>query len=433
MDLLLGFGLDAGEMDTGFNPLMILAISWFENRRDIREHFNDELVFLLGKLASQARSDPFSQCEAIILVDNWGQYITHQFPGAHAFYPLTFQVLQALMRQEHWPISWDPSQLILTVSLGLESIARYSIEPSPSCFVSLWVDDTCESVEAVLQAKVKFLGLLLTNEAWNNNDYYIRNAIYETILSGGCIFALLSGAEQESQSLADFYPPSTGETETHRNKGISVTDGSMKLDALRLYMVEALTMLLESPGCRKYIHQYAKGQSCYELNAITARCRAKNTDFRAVQAWLEALFLSCTRVRAGKEDTMTGPIPPTNPETQVGSVSGDWGGENDSEASSTNGAECNDLGSGVESGWDEEEWEGGFWMADTVEKEYCEGSEFDDYLNPGLDYRYWFWKYDRVRGLDPRPKVSEVVSPGGTMGFLQGALSVTRDALAFVV
>jgi len=148
-----------------------------------------------------------------------------------------------------------------------------------------------------------------------------------------------------------------------------------------------------------------------------------------VKSWLEALSAASTRVEG--IDTLTAPIRHKTSETQVDGYPGDGGNRDGDTIFSADLFECNDSVSEVEFDCEDEGWEEGFWAVETLDLEYCEGSEHLNYRS-SIDYPYWFWKYDRVRGLAPRLKDSEA-SPGGRMGLLGGVLSATRDALAFIV
>ena len=239
VDLLLSFGLDSGQIDTGFNPLMILAACWFSDHRHVGQHFNDELVFLLNKLVSHAQSDPFSHGQARILVYPSGLFGAIEFPGlANGSEKLTLEALNRLMRQDTWAIPWNAWQLIDAVSLGLEFFPEET-----KFFISFWVGNSLKGVKIYLDAKINLLALLLANHSRSNHDYYSLNAIDVIIESSGYIFALLSGNE----SPTEFRHPSLGQAQIRCNLGIPVIDESLKMDALTQYMIEALAMLPESP------------------------------------------------------------------------------------------------------------------------------------------------------------------------------------------
>ena len=420
VDLLIRNGVDAGEMDTGYmntgyNPVMLFVACWFEHHRGVGDQFNDKLSFLLSKLLRNAKSDPFSRCEALLEVDTTGVLYTKcgfEFHGlANSLDDmLSFAALDSLVRQETWPLSWNPWQTSVAISLGLENFPD-TYPSTVSAFVKFWVTSSATQIRVYLEAKQRFHRLLLcSGTVAKVSPECLLNAIDEIIHSGGEIIALL--------------------TENHYGDSGAlawVRERVRKLILVREYMIDILTTLLLTPTVQAELSRAPP-----LLDHFTEYAQCHNA--RTVRAWNDALIAVTRSLRNIHGDTKP-QIQQLVEHAQLAhavidnEVTDGW--ETDSSGPQAHNPE-DDL-----SGWEtEEEWEEDRYMLNQakdihdedainlqIRSPECSGN-FSDY-----DEDYWSHVYARIEG----DGMDSPVSKESTRGTLKSILSTTRDLLAFIV
>ncbi|KAM7217511.1 hypothetical protein V8F06_007142 [Rhypophila decipiens] len=255
IDLLLGFDLDPGEMEPGYKatPLTSFIASWsaIAGCRGVSAGFSDELASNFFKLATNVKTDFSSTAPMSFLVCTDGDYEVVNPPSLDGDH-LSFRTIEFLMHHKHWPILWEAWQPLVAASLELGTF-RYGDKPPCgryACrhvvciysFVFFWLTATCEEVRTYLDAKMRFLHLLLANGRINNERYMQRDlfleAVYSVIKSADDIITFLK-AEIRLQ------PGDSEATEnSDTNRGIWPSHGPGKCFALEGYVYHSTTLLL---------------------------------------------------------------------------------------------------------------------------------------------------------------------------------------------
>ncbi|KAK4210883.1 hypothetical protein QBC37DRAFT_447350 [Rhypophila decipiens] len=237
----------------GGTPLTSFIASWsaIAGCRGVSAGFSDELASIFFKLATNVKTDFSSTAPMSLLVFTDGDYAVVNLPSLHGDH-LSFRTIEFLMHQKDWPILWEPWQPLVAASLELGTF-RYGDKPPCgryACrhvvciysFVFFWLTATCEEVRIYLDAKMRYLHLLLANGRINNERYMQRDlfleAVYSVIRSADDIITLLK-AEIRLQP-GDSEAAENSDT----NRGIWPSDGPGKCFALEGYVYHSTTLLL---------------------------------------------------------------------------------------------------------------------------------------------------------------------------------------------
>jgi hypothetical protein len=355
-------------------PLTIFTCRWFEGHLDDGIRFDDEYRFLISKLLSEAKTDPFGcEEEALVSVED-GRYRCQTFPGMFPHEYLDDFIhptaLEVLMRQTEWSLSWNPYQIRLMCDFSW--VADY-----PKSYVQYWVTSTSTEIKKDLEARTSFLQSFLANKSSLAGKFPQMglDAIHNLIHSGGNTIALLTEHEYNDHGVPWV---------RHRFK---------KLILIREFMVQVLKIFLNL--WRPYIADPLK------LNEISIHAQRHNA--RTVHIWRQALEeasqaprltgLYCTLENTGLVAQADASIN-DNDQVTTSVEEDDWETE-DSD--------------GSHSGWEtEEEWEEGYMLDAAVDRDPYDNENKQKSRPAGCsctgiirdyDEAYWSHVYSRISGL----------------------------------
>jgi len=363
-------------------PISLFAVCWsdvFSNLPMISSQ-GDRFRFLLSKLLTSAKTDPFCGRDAFVVVPPEGKYQLYDFPGVvHEGEDAQVSTLQleSLMGQKEWQITLAPPQLNELCSArwlcGSKNIRNVRIH------VSFWVTSQAEDVKYYLDTKLglirRFLdyGLLYLEP---EGHHCVITALHTAIHQGGEVIALLSEH--------DYYGSGHQPWIRHRFK---------KLVLIERWLTEVIKLLLT--------HGVTHVTDPEIMNSLCHHARRHNA--RTLRAWMKAL-------RACTEDHLR--VFTLEMNTVLSENDGKTARSDEPEEQDTDRQWETEDTEGEESEWEtEEEWEEGYMLDMAMDREHSDARNpqiSDEERLEGLedyDEIYWEHVYARIIGsnMDPVP------------------------------
>ncbi|KAI1123642.1 hypothetical protein F5Y10DRAFT_285899 [Nemania abortiva] len=353
--MLANLGLDAGEWEKDYqSPTMILCSTWLEDRPELDHKLEDVFPYAINTFLNRAKTDPFADQEAYVVIDRYGDYRGH--PGAQPEFNIHPEALKHLIHQDEWPLPWSPTQIN-----GLCDLR--TLGDSVEDYVKFWVTCPADQVNVALGARLDLLRLLVKNNKALPDKLHYHEA-NEIIHRGGEVISLLTEHE---------YHDGTTPWVRHRFK---------KLILVRNCMLNILRLLLQlQPPIPTYENF---------INYVSEHAQRHN--LRTLHIWHTALKEAGYGLpKEGNHAVVTGLDDQDTGSAHESSCGGEWETDYSSEA---------------ESNWEtEEEWEEGPMLAsardinrrdeeNTQQKRptgcTCQGAE--------RDYDEWYWShvYSRI-------------------------------------
>ncbi|CZR69818.1 uncharacterized protein PAC_19718 [Phialocephala subalpina] len=456
VDYLLNQGVDTGTLDMHYyTPVMLFISCWFQSGGSISKH-EDHFQYLLNKLLRNAKSDPFSRSDARIGVNRKAQYCPLEFPGLDFSDTLPLAGLNSLIRQEEWPLSWDPGNLYeFCDAAHYPWLMRGNEKHGPEReHVSFWVTCTASEIKAYLEAKSDLLSELLKHNRLLDTRCacHLENCVNLAIHKGAEVIALLSEH--------DYYRGSAPWLR-HRTKKLILVQAYM-LKVIKLLLILGSTQLANRTVLENF-SEHAADHNARTFNVWNKALKEASLELQALNRPYSSIiqtYLYDISQRDENHENCKGKSGVTrSPVMGVGRDYYKEGQQSSSETriedpasgpfqamamDSTNVVEQHDSGEDDSAGWEtdesdltdsawetEEEWEEGYKLESAVDR-----VPLDDH-NPDLedtkrhtcsaaikdyDEEYWSHVYDRIKGSnmdstpasDPKGKLERITGIVGT-------------------
>ena len=359
--------------------------------------YTDCLEYLFHRMVKSAKNDPYCSSHALFGVRPEGNYELHNFPGDPYANEETISELQLewFLRQQEWPIIWDPCQLDILCSARWPYLSKEISDVR--AHVSFWVTGQANDVKDYLDKKLNLTKRFLDCDLlYPEPRDCILTALQTAIHEGGEVIALLSEHE--------YYGSGHQPWIRHRFK---------KLVLIEAWLTKIFKLLI------RYRVSYLA-----EPKIMSGFCdRAQSHNARTLHAWTKALR-ACIKDHSQLSALETDIILPgggsnTVRSNEIETQDADKEWETEDTASET-------------SDWEtEEEWEEGHMLETAVERDRRDAKnpqlsdpgrhtcckEMNDY-----DEEYWRHVYPRIIGSR-----MDQASPGHSKSRLRRLARYARD------